>query len=191
MIKIRDVCGGMWDVVYFIEHICILDLIRFLLACCICYICLVFLYLLFKLGLCQCLARSFCKMCWAACETYWFTLEYVCCYCWRKIRHTKRVYRGRQRIRRQLSRDIELGYISSSPSGVEDFYDAFDSNLDVIRKSYLGRGNGRGRRRRRFQGNSVRLRRGKLLGRLNGRSRRGRRRDRSKHFHSRRCLDRT
>ncbi|KAL9236503.1 hypothetical protein vseg_011165 [Gypsophila vaccaria] len=190
----ENVCGGMWDVVCFIEHICVFDLIRFLLACCLGYICLVFLYLVYKLGICQCLARSLCKMCWAACETYWFTLEYVCCYCWRKVRYTRRVYRGRQRIRRRMRRDIESGYISPFSSGDEDVYDEFGSNVDVHRMSYqegTRRKRKRRRRRRRFHGSSVRLRRGQVLSRLSGRSGGARRRYRSKHFRSRRRLDTT
>ncbi|XP_074311220.1 uncharacterized protein LOC141647081 [Silene latifolia] len=175
----QNICGGMWDVVCFIEHICILDTFRFLLACCLCYICLVFLYLFYKLGLCQCITKSLCKMCWAACETYWFTLDSVCCYCWHKIRYTRRVYRGRQRRQRQLSRDIELGYISPSPSEREDIYDEFGSTLGPKRKSYRERT----RRRRRNHGGSVRLRRGQVSLHLSGRSRR-RRRAKSTHFRS-------
>ena len=35
----RDVCEGIWDVVCFIGHICIADLVKFLLVCCLSYIC--------------------------------------------------------------------------------------------------------------------------------------------------------
>ncbi|KAK9726781.1 hypothetical protein RND81_05G236500 [Saponaria officinalis] len=187
----ENVCEGIWDVVCFIEHICILDLIRFLLACCLCYICLVFLYLVYKLGICQCLAKSLCKMCWGACETYFFTLEYMCSFCWHKIRYTRRVYRGRQRARRRFLRDVESGYISPSLYRDEDIYDEFGSTLSRKRKLYREDTRRRKRRkRRRNYGNRVRLRRGSVSVRLSGRSRRRRRRYPSKSFRSSRNLSR-
>ncbi|XP_075666083.1 uncharacterized protein LOC142635921 [Castanea sativa] len=69
------VCSGPWDVVFFIKHLCVSDLVKLLMILVLCYIMLLFFYLLFKLGICQCIGRSLCKMCWAACETYWFALE--------------------------------------------------------------------------------------------------------------------
>lgn len=158
----EDVCAGIWDVVCFIEHICVPDLIKFLLVCGLCYICLVFLYLLFKLGVCQCAVRSLWKICCSACETYCLTLDFICCFCWRKIRYTKRVYRGRHRhLRRQLSRDVELGYNSTS-----------DEGKNVLRK----------RKNRHYK--NVRLKKGQVSVHLGGRSRGGRRRrNKFKHLH--------
>lgn len=66
-----------------------------------------FFYLLFKLGICQCIGRSLCKMCWAACETYWFALEDVTCFLWHKLKNTERINRRRR------FRDIERGYSES------------------------------------------------------------------------------
>ncbi|GAB2279734.1 hypothetical protein Dimus_014374 [Dionaea muscipula] len=108
-----NICSGAWDFFCFIEHFCISDLMKLLLIFSLCYIALLFFYLLFKLGICQCIVKSLFKMCWAVCETYWFTLRDVACFCWHKIRNSKRVYRGR---RGRRFRDVELGYNSSEDS---------------------------------------------------------------------------
>lgn len=109
-----ELCSGPWDVVCFIEHLCVTNLIKLFLICVLCYIGLLFLYLLFKLGICQCIGRSLCRMCWVACETYWRALGHICFFVWYKITSTKRVYRGRRRFR-----DFEAGY---SLSDITDDY---------------------------------------------------------------------
>lgn len=80
---------------------------------------MMFLYLLFKLGICQCIARSLCKICCAGCEAYWFALEDMSCFLWHKLKNTKRVNRRRYRPRFQ---DIEAGCSSSSGSDYSDNY---------------------------------------------------------------------
>ncbi|KAK4774471.1 hypothetical protein SAY86_009406 [Trapa natans] len=102
-----EVCAGSWDIVCFIEHLCVSKLVKFLLIAGLCYVVLVFFFLLFKLGICQCIGRSLCKMCWAACETYWHAVGDILCFFWRKLINTKRVYGGKRR-----SRDPEVGYRS-------------------------------------------------------------------------------
>ena len=87
---------------------------------------LLFFYLLFKLGICQCIGRSLCKMCWAACETYWFALEDITCFLWHKLKNTKRI----NRRRRRHYQDVELGYSSSDESDFSDNY----RHLNVSRK---------------------------------------------------------
>jgi hypothetical protein len=87
---------------------------------------LLFFYLLFKLGICQCIGRSLCKMCWAACETYWFALEDITCFLWHKLKNTKRI----NRRRRHHYQDVELGYSSSDESDFSDNY----HHLNVSRK---------------------------------------------------------
>lgn len=87
---------------------------------------LVFFYLLFKIGICQCLAKSLCKMCWAACETYLFALEDITCFLWHKLKNTKRV----NRRRRRPLRDIEVGFSSSDESESLDNY----RRLNISRK---------------------------------------------------------
>lgn len=83
---------------------------------------LLFFYILFKLGLCQCIGKSLCRMCWGACEMYWFALEDITCFLWHKLLNTKRVNRRRRRHRRRF-RDIERGYDYSSSDETEtDFF---------------------------------------------------------------------
>lgn len=69
-------------------------------------------YLMFQVGICQCIARSLCKMCWAACQTYWFLFEYITCFVWHKLKNTKRV----NRRRRRRFRDVEVGCSSDGES---------------------------------------------------------------------------
>ncbi|KAK3444808.1 hypothetical protein EUGRSUZ_A00749 [Eucalyptus grandis] len=96
---------------------------------------LLFLYLLFKLGICQCIGRSLCNMCWLACETYWRALGHICCFMWYKISSTKRVYRGRRRFR-----DFEAGHSLSDIS-----YDYSSHHLSASRKRKLLRERTEGR----------------------------------------------
>ncbi|GAB4849923.1 hypothetical protein Ancab_029224 [Ancistrocladus abbreviatus] len=119
----EDVCSGTWDVICFIEHFCIPDLVKLLLVFSLCYMTSVFIYLLFKVGICRCLAKSLCKMSWAACETCWFVLADVTCFCWHKIRYTKRVYRGHRR--RCQFKDVELGCTSSNGTAFSDHHGSY------------------------------------------------------------------
>ncbi|XP_057453979.1 uncharacterized protein LOC130745638 [Lotus japonicus] len=110
----EDVCSGSWDLICFIEHLCVSSLVKLLIILVLCYITLLFFYLFFKLGICQCIGRSLCKMCCAACEACCFAIGDITCYLWHKLINTKRVYRGRRR--RQRFRDVELGYSSTDES---------------------------------------------------------------------------
>ncbi|XP_041014314.1 uncharacterized protein LOC121257387 [Juglans microcarpa x Juglans regia] len=122
----EGVCSGPWDVVCFIEHLCVSNLVKLLMILVLCFIMLLFCYLLFKVGICQCIGRSLCKMCWAACETYWFALEDITCFLCHRLKNTKRI----NRWRRHRFQDIELGYSSSDESDLSDNY----LHLDVSRK---------------------------------------------------------
>lgn len=93
---------------------------------------LLFCYLLFKVGICQCIARSLCKICWAACETYWDALQDITCFLWHKLKNTKR------RNRHHHIRDAELGYSTSSDES--DFTDKY-RHLSSGRKCYRDRKN--------------------------------------------------
>ncbi|KAK7837947.1 hypothetical protein CFP56_020575, partial [Quercus suber] len=107
----RGVCSGPWDVVCFIEHLCVSNLVKLLMI---------------LLGICQCIGRSFCKMCWVACETYWFALEDITCFLWQKLKNTKRV----NHQRRHRFQDVELGYSSSDESDFSDNY----HHLNLVRE---------------------------------------------------------
>ncbi|KAL4629229.1 hypothetical protein ACB092_05G293500 [Castanea dentata] len=123
----EGVCSGPWDVVFFIKHLCVSDLVKLLMILVLCYITvLLFFYLLLKLEICQCIGRSLCKMCWVACETYWFALEDITCFLWHKLKNAKRV----NCRRRRHFQDVELGYSSSDESDFSDNY----HHLNVSRK---------------------------------------------------------
>ncbi|KAL9459794.1 hypothetical protein AB3S75_003076 [Citrus x aurantiifolia] len=126
----EDVCPGPWDIICFIEHLCVTNLVKLLMILGLCYIILLFCYLLFKVGICQCIVRSLCKMCWAACETYWYALEDITCFLWHKLLNTKR------RNRRRRIRDAEWGYSSSSDGN--DF-SGYHCHLSSRRKRYMER----------------------------------------------------
>ncbi|KAK9280937.1 hypothetical protein L1049_003828 [Liquidambar formosana] len=123
----EGVCSGTWDITCFIEHLCVSNLVKLLMVLVLCYITLLFFYLMFKVGIFQCIGRSLCKMCWAACETYWFALEDITCFLWHKLKNTKRVNRRRR------FRDIEVGYSSSDESKSLDKY--WSLNVNRKRKS--------------------------------------------------------
>ncbi|XP_058227721.1 uncharacterized protein LOC131336083 isoform X2 [Rhododendron vialii] len=101
----EGVCPGIWDITCFIEHLCVSNLLKLLMVLGLCYIILLVFYLMFQVGICQCIARSLCKMCWAACQTYWFLFEYITCFVWHKLKNTNRV----NRRRRRCFRDVEVG----------------------------------------------------------------------------------
>ncbi|KAL2461943.1 hypothetical protein Adt_45363 [Abeliophyllum distichum] len=114
----EDVCSGRWDVECFLEHLCFSKIFRLLMVLGLCYLTLIYLYLLFKLGICQCIGRSLFKMCWGSCQTYWFALEDITCFLWHKLKNVERVNRHR---RRHIFRDVEVGYkISSSEEEEEE-----------------------------------------------------------------------
>ncbi|CAH8258625.1 unnamed protein product [Arabidopsis lyrata] len=69
-----DVCSGPWDLACFIEHFCLPDIAKLVLMSSLCFIILMFITLLFKLGICQCVVKSICKMSCAACAAYCFAI---------------------------------------------------------------------------------------------------------------------
>ncbi|KAG9441968.1 hypothetical protein H6P81_017822 [Aristolochia fimbriata] len=156
----EGICSGTWDIICFIEHLCVSNLVKLLFVFILTYITLLFFYLLFKLGIIQCIGRSLCKMCWATCETYWHAMRHICCFCWYKIRTVKRQYRGRRRFR-----DIEQG--SSSSSDGEDGVGSI--NVVTKRRSIRERRKDRIRRslyplRQSSRGNSFKSLRGRHTG---------------------------
>ncbi|KAJ4958581.1 hypothetical protein NE237_025692 [Protea cynaroides] len=126
----EGICAGTWDITCFIEHLCISNLVRLLVILGLIYISLMFIYLLFQVGIIQCIGRSLCKMGWAACETYWFALEDISCFMWHKLKNTKRVYRGRRRRRHRHFADVEEGYSSTDDNEPTNNYES----LSVSRK---------------------------------------------------------
>ncbi|XP_007023636.2 PREDICTED: uncharacterized protein LOC18595564 [Theobroma cacao] len=127
----EGICSGPWDAICFIEHLCVSNLVKLLMILGLCFIILMFLYLLLKLGICQCIIRSLCKICWAGCETYWFALEDATCFLWHKLKNTKRVNRYHRRRRFQ---DIEVGISSSSDNDYSDNYHHHHHHLSFSKR---------------------------------------------------------
>ncbi|CAL9146557.1 unnamed protein product [Musa hybrid cultivar] len=153
----EGICSGTWDITCFIEHLCISNLLRLLMVSVLAYITFLFIYLLFKVGILQCVCRSICKMSWAACKTYWTALKEITCFLWHKLKNTKRTYRRR-------FENVEEGYSSSEyDSSSEDYLDHHRGvrrrsvrerrkehilrSLYPTRQSSKGRGYARGSRR--------------------------------------------
>lgn len=76
---------------------------------------LLFFYLFFKLGICQCVGKSVCKMYCSACKAYWSALGCMTCFFWHKLTNVKRVNR-RHRHRRRFP-DVETSESSTSGGG--------------------------------------------------------------------------
>ncbi|KAK6938375.1 hypothetical protein RJ641_031883 [Dillenia turbinata] len=74
-----SVCGPTWDFICYIENFCIANLLRLALVFALSYIVLLFFYLLYKVGMCQCIGRGICKMIWACFSGCFLACEY-CCY---------------------------------------------------------------------------------------------------------------
>ncbi|CAJ2656584.1 unnamed protein product [Trifolium pratense] len=145
----QDICSGPLDVMCFIEHFCISSIVKLLMILVLCYICLLFLYSLFRLGICQCIGRSLCKMCCVTCELSCFALLNITSNLWHKLINTKRVYRGIRRRRFQHD-DVELGYTSPST-------DHENNSLCDYRSRHFGRKRKSLRERSRRNGHSVHL----------------------------------
>ncbi|KAJ4832261.1 hypothetical protein Tsubulata_012205 [Turnera subulata] len=122
-----------------------------------------------RLGICHCIAKSICKMCCAACETYWHALEDITCCLWHKLRNTKRVNRRRRRFR-----DVEEGYSSTSESEFSDYHHHISVGSSRKRKSIWQRRKDRSGSSRHHR-HHVRLKTREISVRVKGGSRRRRR----------------
>ncbi|CAI0442074.1 unnamed protein product, partial [Linum tenue] len=127
----------------------------FFLFLLLCGAVLVFLFLLFKIGICQCVTKSLCKMCWSGFATYCYALHDTSCCIWHKMMRTNR----RQRRTRREFQDIERG--------CDGGYDVDKTTWSSLSSS-AGRGGhlGGGRKRRR---GGVASRRRKSFPSRNGR----------------------
>uniref|UniRef100_J3MKI1 Uncharacterized protein n=1 Tax=Oryza brachyantha TaxID=4533 RepID=J3MKI1_ORYBR len=82
-------CLGTWDLSYFMEHMCLVNVARLFIFLVLSFI---MLYLMCKVGL-KCVVKSNCRAAMAACSSYCHVLHFL----WLKLRSTKRVCRGRHR----------------------------------------------------------------------------------------------
>ncbi|KAK6277293.1 hypothetical protein POUND7_017616 [Theobroma cacao] len=94
-----SVCGSTWDFICYIENFCVANLLKLIMVLVLSYIVLLFFYLLYKVGICQCIGHSLCRMVWA-CMACWFSFCEFCCtfFCF-KLLKVKRINRGRRRVR--------------------------------------------------------------------------------------------
>ncbi|CAN6481875.1 unnamed protein product [Victoria cruziana] len=107
-----NICVGTWDIFCFLEHFCISSLVKVAMVSLLIYILMLFFYLLYQIGIVQCIGRSICKMTWASCEACWFAVQDISCFLWHKLWNVKRVYRRR--------RDLEAAYSSSDEEEDDD-----------------------------------------------------------------------
>ncbi|XP_019193575.1 PREDICTED: uncharacterized protein LOC109187732 [Ipomoea nil] len=128
----EDVCSGVWDITCFITHLCVSDLMRLFMILILCYITLLFFYLFFKLGVCQCVGKTVCKMYCSACKAYCSALGCMACFFWHKLTNVKRVNRRRRRRRRFP--DVETSDSSTSGGGGSDRDASVSRKRKVITK---------------------------------------------------------
>ncbi|KAH6812915.1 hypothetical protein C2S51_021933 [Perilla frutescens var. frutescens] len=126
-----SVCTTTWDFICYIENFCVAQLFKFIMVAFLVYFVLLFLYLLFNLGVCQCICCALCHIVWAFFSTYVSALHYCCTCCLHKLRSVKRRRR----------RDVEESSSSSGGGGgSEDGYELAEmSTLQPSRNLEHGR----------------------------------------------------
>ncbi|KAJ1288466.1 hypothetical protein BS78_02G091400 [Paspalum vaginatum] len=110
-VSCEGVCSGTWDLPCFLDHLCISSLAsstRTLTRPT--HAVLGVARLLCKLGILKLAAKVVGDVAWRPCEACCRALGGGCCLLWRKVRGTRRVYRGRRR----RQRDVETGEASTS-----------------------------------------------------------------------------
>ncbi|CAM8903962.1 unnamed protein product [Rhodiola kirilowii] len=172
----EGICSSTWDLICFIEHLCVNDLARLLMVLCLCYITLLLIYVLFKIGIFQCITKSLCKMCWAAFKGYWCALFHIARFLCYKIKNTKRVSRKHRNIHHVS--DLEKGHESSSSSDSDYAHTYRDQTINRKRKSFQRELNVRQKRRNSHR--HIRLRKADVSFRGKDRSRRRSMRRRTK-----------
>ncbi|GFP89830.1 hypothetical protein PHJA_001126800 [Phtheirospermum japonicum] len=122
----NSICAPTWDFACYIENFCVAHLLKFVMVAMLVYFVLLFLYLLFNLGICQCICHTLCRMTWACFATCFSALDFCCSYLCYKLRSVKRTRRRRRR-----KRDIEQfasPIISTSSS--EDEYELEEMSIN-------------------------------------------------------------
>ncbi|XP_020228532.1 uncharacterized protein LOC109809597 [Cajanus cajan] len=98
-------CGPTWDLMCYIEHFCVANLLKLAMVFMLLYIVLLFLYLVHKLGICGCLCRSSCKMIWACFSSCFHVWEYSCTFLCVKLHQLRR---RRRRFKRGMNQKFYL-----------------------------------------------------------------------------------
>nr|XP_009629775.1 uncharacterized protein LOC104119877 isoform X1 [Nicotiana tomentosiformis] len=112
------VCGPTWDFFCYIENFCISHLLKLAMVSILFYFVLLFLYLLYKLGICGCICHLLCRSTWACFSTCFSVLDCCCTFFCFKLQHFL-IKPRHKRPRRRHQRDIEGVYISSTFSEEE------------------------------------------------------------------------
>ncbi|KAL8059623.1 hypothetical protein ABFX02_03G099100 [Erythranthe guttata] len=110
-----SVCASTWDFICFVENFCVSHLLKFAFVATLLYFVLLFVYLIFQLGICQCIFRSLCRITWACFATCFSAFEFSCTYLCFKLRSVKRKRRTRKRDIEEFSTsedEYELGETS-------------------------------------------------------------------------------
>lgn len=92
-----SVCGSTWDFICYVENFCVTNLLKMAMVLVLIYIVLLFLYLLHKLGICECMSQGLCRMVWACLACFFRAWEYCCIFLWVKLHKLKRVHREHRR----------------------------------------------------------------------------------------------
>ncbi|KAK6132341.1 hypothetical protein DH2020_033901 [Rehmannia glutinosa] len=172
----NSVCRPTWDFTCYIENFCVAHLLKFVMVAMLVYFVLLFLYLLYNLGICQCICHTLCRIVWACFATCFSALHFCCSYLCYKLKTVKRTRRRRRR-----KRDIEEFAVPSNSTS-EDEYELEESSIIQQPRNHEHR-KSRFNRRRNYKnehlrrslrptthrahvelsGNSVRLHRNKLM----------------------------
>ncbi|KAL3513652.1 hypothetical protein ACH5RR_026369 [Cinchona calisaya] len=107
-------CGPTWDFTCYIENFCISQLLKLALVVVLLYFVLLFFYLSYKLGICQCICHTIFRSIWACCAT-WFSILECCCtfLCSKLDKHNQK--------RRRRLRDIEALATTSEDVADDDY----------------------------------------------------------------------
>ncbi|KAL2467759.1 hypothetical protein Fot_51284 [Forsythia ovata] len=113
-----SICGSTWDFICYIENFCVSHLLKVAMVATLSYFVLLFFYLTYKLGICQCICYTLCRTTWACFATCFSMLDFCCTYLCFKLKSVKRTNRRRKR-------DIEKELSSSTGTSEEDYEDSF------------------------------------------------------------------
>ncbi|XP_009774288.1 uncharacterized protein [Nicotiana sylvestris] len=128
-----SVCAPTWDFLCYIEHFCISQLLKSAMVSILLYFVVLFLYLLYKLGICQCICHILCRCTWACFSTCFSVLDCCCTFLCFKLQQLLLTTRRRQKS------DIE-GVVNISSTCSEEEGEGTFSSRKI---------DGRRRRRRR------------------------------------------
>ncbi|OIT27274.1 PREDICTED: uncharacterized protein LOC109214163 [Nicotiana attenuata] len=92
-----SVCAPTWDFLCYIENFCISQLLKSTMVSILLYFVVLFLYLLYKLGICQCICHILCRCTWACFSTCFSVLDCCCTFLCFKFQQLLLTPRRRQK----------------------------------------------------------------------------------------------